>query len=141
MPIFADDAFDYLCPEGTARYTLSQVRSTSKAPPITLLVKHAGESNERYQNALVKAPVLGAEDAKRQGLTLFARYVIVGWENVLDLEGKALPYTPEGGEELLLKLVDKRARRGDIVARLISFANNADNFRDEVVDAGDLGNE
>jgi hypothetical protein len=138
MSLFDDEDFAHLHPTGTARYTLSQVCIPRSNPdPVVLILKPAGASNDAYQSALVKAPRAVGKDAVKQMIGLFARHVIAGWENV-QKDGKPVPYTRAGGEELLLKLIE--SKRDDIAMGAVFFARDADNFRAPIVDTGDLGN-
>jgi hypothetical protein len=139
MSLFDDADFAHLTPSGTARYTLSAVNIPRGNPePVVLIVKHAGEGNERYQSAIMKAARATGREAMKQRATIFAKHVITGWENVLK-DGKPVPYTWQDGEELLHKLID--AKRWEVeVAGLITFSRDPDNFQSPAVDAGDLGN-
>jgi hypothetical protein len=138
--MFDDADFEALTPRGTARYTLRQVHIRRNPEPVVLVVKPATEANERYQNAVLKAPKAATSaEFMKQSASLFAKHVVTGWENVLGADGKPVAYTPEGGEELLHRLIDAK-RADDIVAGLFIFARTPDNFTEGVVDAGDLGN-
>jgi hypothetical protein len=141
MPLFDDDQFSYLAPVKAAKFTLADVvvpRSNPEA--VQLEVKYAGESNERYQSAIVKAREATGRDNLKQQATLLARHVIVGWSNVLDKTGAAVRYTSEGGEELLHALIDQKLGYR-YIGPLVAFVNNPANFREPIATAADLGNE
>ena len=139
--IFDEADFAPLRADKTAEYPIAQLHFPRSNPePLVLVLKHAGDSNKPYKNAIVKAPALTGEAAEIQGEVLFAKHVIVGWKNFIDKDGKPVPYTADGGAELM-SLLRTKAERLDIVRGLRFFAVNAENFRAPIVDAGDLGNE
>lgn len=131
-----DFDFGALTPTGTARYTLTRVH-VRHAEPVVLIVKPSGEANDGYGAALKTAVLKGKVDAKAHA-SIYARHVVIGWEHVLDANGKPVPYTAAAGEELLHGLID--AKRGhDIVGGLMAFCADPDHFC-AAPDAGDLGN-
>ncbi len=138
--LFDDSDFAHLTPAGTADYALSEVHIPRGNPnPVVLVVKPAGEANDRLRNAEIKAPAVTGKEALRQRASLFAKHVIAGWKHVLDKDGKPIAYTADGGEELLHRLID--AKRGeDLVVPFMVFARNPNHFTGPQVDAGDLGN-
>ena len=99
-----------------------------------ILLKHAGQTNKPYTNAVVKhnaksgALRRGRIDAStleenlRLDRELFPRYVITGWEGVVDTDGVAVPYSAEACCEFLEALPDW------IVQELSTFAARASNF-------------
>ncbi len=137
MSLFDDADFAHLEPVGTFEYTLSRVNIPRTNPdPVVLLLKHTGMANERYQGEL-KSLNLKGKPTDKQYIALFAKHGIAGWKNVK--KGDApVPYTTEGGAELLAKLLE--IKRGDIVMGARIAAADADNFETPVADAGDLGN-
>jgi hypothetical protein len=141
MALFDDDAFDYLTPTKTATFTLADVViPRTNRESVTLELKYGGESNERYQSAIAKAPRATGRDALKQSATLLARHVIVGWSNVLDKAGQPIRCTPEGAEELLHALIEKKLGYR-YLGPLVAFVNDPTNFREPVATAEDLGNE
>ena len=129
----------HLTPSGTAKLALRQVHIPRTNPsPVVLELRHAGETNPRYKNALLKAPKLDGEARDAHARQLLATHVIVGWANVCNEDGP-IAYTAERGTELLDKLSE--AKRTDLINQIVAFAQNADNFVEAMSDAGDLGNE
>lgn len=129
----------YLKPTRTARYKLAPVHIPRSNPsPVTLLVRHAGRSNGPLKSALLKLAQVPEAERARQIVTLYAKHVITGWEDVLDQAGAPERYTSEAGAELLTALLD--AERDDLVIGLRTFCEDADNFCDEpTTEAGSLG--
>tara|TARA_R110000822_G_scaffold120633_7_gene254176 strand:- start:3582 stop:4025 length:444 start_codon:yes stop_codon:yes gene_type:complete len=101
-------------------------------PKITL--KHAGQTNRPYTNAVVKhnaksgALRRGRVDANllAENLNLdrelFPQFVITGWSGIEDTEGKPVPYSMAACAEFLKELPDW------IVQELSTFAARASNF-------------
>lgn len=137
MSFFDDDIFEYLAPRVTADYTLDGVHIPAEnESPIVLVLEYAGKGSA-YWNALLKQkPLDDAEAATKRAATLFAKHAIAGWKNV-ERDGKPVPYTPELGTEVLVKLV--RAKREGKVDAAVSYALNPDNFRAPIIKAADLG--
>ena len=120
----------------TLRFTLDVVFVPESNPrPVVLLLRYAGRSNAALVNAAAKAPgapVTGtaAEQANAGDLrltTLYAKHVVVGWEDVTTEDGTPIAYTAELGEELLRFLVIDE-ERPDIFRALVFVANDADRF-------------
>lgn len=141
-----DALFDKLAPHGTVRYTLTGVCVYSAAP-VVLVLKHAGESNTPYMNALRKQDATreassgGAdpEIIKTQLIELFAKHVVVAWENVHLANGQSMPCTPDQVSKFLTAMARKNV---DIFGRIVAFARDADNFRDApAIDSEALGKE
>ncbi len=141
MPIFDDTDFEVLRADRTARFPLTELHiPRTNTDHVWLVLKHAGESNEGWTRGIRNAKFRGLsdDDANKLADDLAARYVIVGWENVCDRDGKLLAYTIAGGAEILAKL--RGVQRGTLASRVSSFAADATNFTAPIVDAGDLGN-
>ncbi len=142
MPNLFDDAdFEALRADRTARFPLAELHiPRTNSDHVWLVLKHAGESNEGWTRGIKNAKFRGLsdDDANKLADDLAARYVIVGWENVCDREGKPLAYTQAGGAEILAKL--RSVQRGALASKLTIFAAEASNFTAPLVDAGDLGN-
>lgn len=134
----------------TARFTLDPSLCADK--PIVLIVKHAGRGNEPFMAAAFKqastrqpvaGPSLAADQASREeDAELFAKHVIVGWENVPGA------YDARRGQDFLGVLIqprqggEKDADYGFRLAefdRLRIFCRNTANFRDPAGSAEDLG--
>ena len=118
--------------------------------PVVLVMKHAGETNRPYINAKRRVDsTLKSNSGPLQGarfrellIPIFARHVIVGWENVVEDDGTTPPCTPEKIEEFLSFLASDEGGGADIVEFAMGFAFEANNFRDAPIgDARDLGNE
>ncbi len=131
----------------TIRFPLDVVFVPAEnARPVVLLLKYAGRSNTAFVNAAAKAPAVSgagsnAEQATASDLRLvplYARHVVVGWENVSTEQGGEIVYTPDDCEELLrFLIVDEE--RPDIFRALAFVANDADRFVAKRVDAGAVG--
>lgn len=138
------DMFDAQAPVGTVRFVLNgfYVRSDK---PMALIMRHAGESNPAYINARRKMDNLlkgyGDEippDVMRDHLIpVFAKTVIVDWENVIGRDSKPVPCVPDEVEALLRALAK---RNGDVVFRAFNQAFPADHFREGFGSAEALGN-
>lgn len=99
-----------------------------------LELKHAGQANRNYTNAVVKANAKSG--AMRRGRVdanllaenlqldrdLFPKYVITGWDGIQDGDGELVPYTQQACADLLNALPDW------IVQELSGFAARASNF-------------
>lgn len=140
--MFDDADFEALRPDQVARFPLAELHIPRGNPkPVTLLLRWAGESNERW-TAGARAAKFRAfaspQDQTRYYDELAAKTVIVGWENVLDKNGKPMPYTPEAGAELLTRL--RSVSRSSLASEITLAAYDASRFTAPPVDAGDLGN-
>lgn len=112
----------------TADYTLP----IDGDPKLTM--KHAGQTNKPYTNAVVKhnaksgAFRRGRADASMLAdnlnldRDLFGFHVITGWKGVVDQEGNEVLFTPDACKEFLYALPDW------IVQELSAFAARAHNF-------------
>lgn len=71
-----------------------------------LIVKHAGESNKPYFNEKLrraehaqkrrqKLSVAVIVENRERDLELYPKFIVVGWEKVVDVNGKEVPYTAE----------------------------------------------
>lgn len=128
----------------TARFELNAFESgDGKAP--TLILRHAGEGNSAYINAVLRS-VNGERSGKAGGkvtaqlireqreelIPLFAHHVITGWEFVYEDDGKPAECTPAKVEELLRLMCDTQpdgSTAGDVFDKLVAFARNPENFR------------
>jgi hypothetical protein len=131
--------FDHLAPTKTARLTLSAIRvPRTNESPVVLILKHAGDGNHAFTNARAKTPPASGRIPQYERVArLYAKYVIVGWEHVLDERGAPVEYTAELGEDMLVKLIN--AKRTGEIDMIAAFAGEADNFCDPIVSASELG--
>lgn len=131
--------FDHLAPIKTARLTLSAIRvPRTNESPVVLVLKHAGDGNHAFTNARAKTPPASGRIPSYERIArLYAKHVIVGWENVADDKGVPVAFTPELAEDMLIKLI--HARRTGEIDLIAGFAGDADNFCDSLVSAGELG--
>lgn len=135
-----DIDLSYLTPTRTARHTLHGVHIPRNNPkPVTLIVKSGGEDNERYMSALAKAPPAFGVDGLKQSATLLARYVVVGWEDVLDRNGEPAACTPERVELVLHTCIEKKQGLHYLLP-LRDRIQDPSNFREPIANAVDLGN-
>lgn len=134
-------------PDTTVRYPLDRLRIGHADAPV-LILKHAGESNLAYRDAMQKF----GEANRHRGLRgaaaitlmrvgeakIWADAVVAGWENVCEEPGKPTPCTPVKVEEFLLELQKSRLQ---IWKAMCAFAENEDNFAEYPSGtAGALGN-
>lgn len=123
-------------------------------PSAALTVRHAGESNVPYHQAMLRraakrsgalrggkitADLLKktAEENREEDRELLPRYVVVGWRGLRDSEGADVPYSREAAVELFEQLP------GWLVDRVSGFASNPMNFieeDEEPLDVESLGN-
>lgn len=131
--------FDHLAPVKTARLSLGLgVRTPGCDKPITLIVRHAGDGNPGWLNAVRTTPLAQDQDGANARLAkLIAKHAIVGWESVTAPDGSSIPFTADAAEKLLLAFIS--AHRSDVVRYVHAYATEPDNFHDPVPSAGDLG--
>jgi hypothetical protein len=137
--MFDDDLFAHLTPRGTFDHILTDVHIPRDNPkPVVLRLKFCGRGSA-YLNAVQKLKPLADERAANERASkLFALHGVDGWENV-QKDGQDLAYTPELGAEVFTKLI--RARVDEKVALAIGEAMNANNFREPLVEADELGKD
>lgn len=132
--------FGYLTPstERVHKHVLHGVHVPRTNPqPVTLRLRFCGRGTP-YWNAWNKAKELTDDtEANKRAAGWLARHGLDGWENVLDESGKPIPYTVQGGEELLHALID--ARRAEKLVVAINVASSPDNFCEPAVEAVELG--
>lgn len=102
-----------------------------------LKVRHAGRTNAPYANALDKLNAKSGamrrlsqgkldrrtiDAAREDSRDLFSRFVIVGWENVVDTSGTPAPFTPENCRAWLAALPDY------LFEELLRFCADQQNF-------------
>lgn len=124
----------------TAEYLISQIEN---AP--TLVVRHAGEPNKRYWNALIKAQTSRPRAAGRRNVAqidrafkqqreddrrLYATHVVVGWRGVTDRSGAEVSFSVEACLAFLEALPDW------LFEDIRNFAQNPEHFT-EMVDGED----
>lgn len=133
-----DFDFSHIAPVKTAKLSLGTVvRWPATNPsPVVLEVRYAGDGNPEFMSARAKTPlakdrISGFERVAR----LYARHVIVGWDNVgIPVE----PFSPDRCEALLLALI--RAHRTGVIDYISAFCTTEENFHDPIQSATDLGN-
>lgn len=138
-------------PQVTRRFSLDAVSEDPKNP-IVLIVRAAGQNNVEYRNHSLKV-VSKARDARarssrvtpdlveqrlRENAEAYSRFVIVGWENVLE-DGKPAPFSPDACLRFLEALLHPTHGRRDVWFELSTFCEDADNFSDGVGDPAELG--
>ena len=115
-----------------AEMTLYQIESH---PVLTL--SPAAQANKPYLNALLKrnkhmarALKAGAVDAttldqnRDEDRELYAKYIIKGWKNVLDTDGKGVPFSQSAADQFLKALPDW------LFDEIRTFAGDVNNFVD-----------
>lgn len=141
MGLFDAAKYEHIRADKTARFKLPEFAVPPSNPkPLTLILRHAGESNESWSAGLknIKFQKLTEDEANAAVDALAAKTVIVGWEDALDENGSPVPYTPALGVQLLALLRD--LKRTAMVNSITMFAGNASQFTAASIDAGDLGN-
>lgn len=105
----------------------------------------ATDVNAKYSEAVLilngkrKNPGTQSAEQKRKAMKrdrmddrrLFAKYVVVGWENVLNREGVPVPFSKGACEELILGVPDW------VFDRMRVFCMRNENFLDDDEDLGD----
>lgn len=140
----------YLKPKGTIWHTLDRVHIPQSNPnPVRLEMLPATRANEAFTNGMFKlkretnAPEIdsaaGLDASDDRQCRLFAKAVIVGWDEVKNEAGEPLPFSAADAIDLLTHIAIEQ-RRPDIVHGAFAKAYNPDNFRDGPVGtAEDLG--
>lgn len=131
--------FAHLAPVKTARLSLGAgVCTPGCDKPIALTVRHAGDGNVAYLNAVRTTPLAQDQDGANARLAkLLAKHIIAGWENVTTADGQPAPFTADAAEKLLLAFLS--AHRSDVVRYVYAYASEPDNFHDPLPSAVDLG--
>lgn len=126
----------------TAKFTLDAVGDIGGGHPPVLVVRHAGESNAAYWNAVLKhandtrnraggrITKSSLEEDRTFEAKLFAKHVVTGWQFVHEDDGKGgtrpVDFDSLKCEEFLLELV---ASAPDIYKLLRAFVADPDSFR------------
>jgi hypothetical protein len=135
-----------LQPTGTVRFVLTGVRTPAAASDVALILKHAGKGNPRWEAARRKidstirarAGAAADDDVLDALISPFAQFVIDGWEDCTDEDGKDVPFTAAKGEEFLRYVIAEGG--SDIVNQAVGFSLLRANFRDyQPVTAEELG--
>jgi len=137
--------FDYLKKLDPAQRTVS-LPMPEITPDAKLIVSYAGKGNTGYQNAVLKAATTRARQVQRgagaitaemleqshqDDIQNYARFIIKGWEGILDDENEPVPFTRSNCLELLKVLPDHLFQ---IITR---FCSNPSNFTEEADDGMD----
>lgn len=99
-----------------------------------LIVKHAGESNKDYFNEMLrraehvqkrrqKLSVELIRDNRNRDRELYPKFIVIGWEKVVDAKGDAVPFSMENCNAFLKAIDD------DEFDGLREFCREAANFR------------
>lgn len=118
----------------TARLTLHQITVNGVSP--TLILKPATEANKPYFNALLKSAgrtirsgVISAgviEENREEDRDLFPKFVVDGWEDMVDATGKEAKCDKETAKQFLDALPDW------LFDEVRNFASNTANYADIV---------
>jgi len=108
----------------------------------TLLVRPATNANIPFFNAVLKQSKAAMrrsrgrkgqlptaetiEAARQEDITLFARFIVIGWERVVDASGAAVPFSEEVCRQFL------NAIPLDMFNDLRAYCLDINNFRDTV---------
>ena len=113
-------------------------------PVIT--VAPATQANSQYFNAILRqsgkqvrelkagAPISTAtlDKNRDQDRALFPKYVVKGWDGVMDAEGAVVPFTEDNVRDFLEALPDW------LMDEIRNFASETRNFLEDVMDAEEL---
>ena len=142
--------FDYMSAlevtnSATASYTLHQINLNDRKSP-TLIVHPATEANSRYFNALLQRTGRNASqvasgkinagmisDNRDEDRELYPNYVVSGWEDVVDSDGKAVKFTPANVADFI------NALPGWVFDDLRAFCGKPHNFVGDTVLNVDVG--
>ena len=105
----------------------------------TLTVRHAGDTNPDFLNAVLKKPkrlqraarrarqitAASIDSARMEDIQLFARCIVVGWSGVLDSQGEEVEFTRENLIDFLTAIPP------DMFNELRAFCLDIENFREE----------
>lgn len=103
--------------EKTAEFSMPQIMVNGKSP--VLVVTPATEANAGYFNALLKRSKKAArlvrsgnisvqtiKDNRGEDRTLYPKYVVKGWRDVVDATGEEVPFSAEACADFLAALPD-----------------------------------
>jgi len=126
-----------LTKDKTARFDIPQISVNNRSP--VLICRPAGQANPEYFNVLLKhsariAKAVAAgnvtlemiEESRDKDRDLFARFVVVGWEDVLDDDGVEVKFTSSTVADLMEALPVR------LFDELRNFANDTSNFVEDV---------
>ena len=104
-------------------------------------VKPASDTNKPYISALLRQNAqarrnsqvtLKVLDRNRQDdIELYAKYIITGWQNVIDVDGVAVEYSSEEGKQFLTEIVKDNSW---IFDNLRVFCSDMHNFINDLED-------
>lgn len=139
-----------------ARYELYDVFEGLKHTPVLIGV-YAGESNEEYYNRLLQRNTKGSakkrlqksmtvrelQEGRALDRKLYPKFVLIGWEGVVDDDGNEVPYTASDCYDLMCAISDEEFDEiRDFFQNPGSFVEDDDDdfegFEEE--DAVELGN-
>lgn len=148
MPAMANFANLQFKSKDTGRFTFYGIElldhKGSLVTPI-FVVRNAGESNKPYFNEMLrraehlarrkaKVTVELIKDNRDRDRDLYPKHVIVGWENVVDADGKPVPFSQDDCRAFLASVPD------DMFDELREFCREAVNFRETTDGAAAAGN-
>lgn len=118
-------------------YTMSQITINGESP--VLSVSHAGNSNKRYLNALLarsgnltkmgrkKVNADTLTEARERDIEIYSKYVIQGWDNVIDDSGKPCDFTVDNCQDFLSSIPEwVLDELRDFCSDPLSFSDNLD---------------
>lgn len=134
----------HLKPKHTVWHTLERVHLPASNPlPVRLEIQSSGRINAEYTSAILKlgrdreqegepGTAAGLDTSDTRSLKLFARHVVVGWDEVRSELGEPMPFSARDAEELLLEIAIEQ-KSPDIVAPLLARAADPNNFRESPI--------
>jgi hypothetical protein len=104
---------------------------------IKFLIARAGGSNNTYKRELSKAlrphrrmidqGRMDPDESDRILRRVYAKTILLDWEGIKDEKGKAIPYSPQAGEDFFAAIPE-------LFSELVDRATEAQTFVDEIVD-------
>lgn len=127
----------------TAEYALPICLSDDPTKPVVLICIPAGTNNKALTNAGLKMAQARPKKtrfdhddlvvARGDNATLFPRFVIKGWRNVFDDDGRtAVPFSPDECEKLLRLVIQVD---GNAFDDFCAWARELSNFRPDTTEA------
>lgn len=129
-----------IAPDRTLRLEMPDL-TPAGAPLVVFVLKHAGDGNRAYKNALAKSKKRidpTTESGRDAEAHLLAEHCFAGWEGVRNLDGTPAECTPANVYELLAGILATPGALSTWYA-IDNTASNSANFRADVADASNLG--
>lgn len=110
---------------------------------LTFITLSATEKNEKYFNAMLKGRTIAGISqrglnaktirmSREEDIQLFAKYVIQGWKNCFDDDGKEVLFSREEAEKLFEKVIEVIPEEFN---KYRTFCGELSNWREDLPDA------